>query len=135
MPGENPGLTIMWTILGFPLASVAVPIWLTSVDLLPTVMTAPPGEKALLCSLALDLKKKMVPINRGDGKNYILTTAVLNADNTGILQQLQPLEKSILSEADKYVHNWRKSGVKPQELSVFYKFVDSQVAAYYPAIK
>ncbi|MCX6226641.1 MAG: hypothetical protein NTV01_18155 [Bacteroidia bacterium] len=135
LPGETPGLTTMWTILGFPLSSVAIPVWLTPDNLLPTCLTAPPGEKALLCSFALDLKKRIVPITRSDGKSYLQTTAVINADNTGILQQLQPLEKTILAESDKYLRNWRKTGVKPQELAGFYKFVDGQVAAFYPSIK
>jgi len=134
LPGENPGLTIMWTILGFPLSSVAIPVWLTSDNLLPACLTSAPGENAMLCSMALELKKKMVPISRSDGKNYIQTTAVINADNTGILQQLQPLEKDILAEADKYLRNWRKSGINPRELTGFYRYVDSRIAAFYPSI-
>ncbi len=135
LPGENPGLTTMWTILGFPLSSVAIPVWLTPADLLPTVLTAPSGEKALLCSFALDLKKKMAPISRSDGKNYLQTTAVVNADHTGILQQLQPMEASISAEANKYLRNWRKTGVIQKELESFYKFVDNQIVMSYPAIK
>jgi len=135
LSGENPGLTTMWTILGFPLSSVAIPVWLTPDNLLPACLTAAPGEDAMLCSLALDLKKKMVPISRSDGKNYILTTAVINADNTGILQQLQPLEKEILAESGKYLRKWRKSGINPQELADFYRFVDNQVATFYPTVK
>lgn len=135
MPGEDPALTTMWAIVGFPLSSVAIPVWLTGDNLLPTVLTSPPGEKALLCSLALDLKKSMVPITRGNGKNYLQTTSVINADQTGILQQLEPLEDAILAESRKYLRNWRKSGIKSSELSAFCQFVDNRVSSFYPAIK
>jgi hypothetical protein len=135
LPAENPELTVMWTILGFPLSSVAIPVWLTRDNLLPSVLTSPPGENALLCSFALDLKKRMVPVTRSDGKYYLLTTAVVNSAHTGILQQLAPLEDAIKTESGKYLRNWRKSGIKPQELSAFYKYVDSQVTGYYPTLK
>jgi hypothetical protein len=135
LPGETPDLTTMWTILGFPLASVAIPVLLTKDNLLPAVLTAPPGEKAQLCNLALDLKKKMLPVVRGNGRNYIQTTSVMNADKTGILQQLQPLEEAIHTEAIRYLRNWRKNGIQPKEVSAFYKYADDQVMAYYPTIQ
>jgi hypothetical protein len=134
-PGESSSLTAMWTILGFPLASVAIPVWLTADNRLPEVLTAAPGEKALLCSLALELKKKMVPVTRGNGKNYIQTTAVINSDQTGIRQQLLPLEDEIRREALDYQRNWRKSGIRQKELADFYQFVDMRVTAFYPTLK
>jgi hypothetical protein len=135
LAGERPELTTMWSILGFPLSTVAIPVWLTRENLLPSILTAAPGEKSLLCSFGLDLKKRIVPVTRGNGKYYLQTTTVINSDKTGIYQQLQPLEESIREEAYKYLRTWRKSGINSQELDRFYKFVDNQVPAFYQSIQ
>jgi hypothetical protein len=133
-PEESPGLTTMWTILGFPLASVAIPVWLTPENRLPSILTAAPGEKAMLCSMALGLKKKMVPVTRGNGKYYIQTTSVINTDGTGILQRILPLEEEIRKEAENHLGTWRKTGINPFEMNEFYRYVDTRIARFYPAL-
>ncbi len=92
---EDPLNTMMWTILGFPLTSVALPVWITSDGSLPEVTTAKENFHAPICDAALSLKKNCFPITRGSGKKYIDFSKVLNQEETGILQLVRTIEKEI----------------------------------------
>lgn len=129
--GEKAGLTTMWTILGFPLSSVAIPVWLTPEGYLPSILTAPAGEKAPLTIMAHELKNRIVPVRRGNGKNYLQTTAVINAEGTGIRQQLEPLEERLLEQGKQALDNWRNRGIVPGDILAFYNKIDDEVKEFY----
>ncbi len=94
---ESPLNTVMWTILGFPLTSVAVPVWLTSDGSLPVVVKARKDYHAPICDASLQLKEKCFPISRGSGKKYIDISRVINVEQTGIMQMLGTLETEIFN--------------------------------------
>ena len=130
-PGEPADLTTMWTILGFQLCSVAVPVWVAAGKDLPAILQADYPGFAPLCNWALQLKDRCFPIKRGSGKYYLNWPAVLNREGTGIFQQLRPLENTILRQADKMLLGWRQHGFKKKEALQFYDQVNSEVTSFY----
>jgi len=131
---EDPKLTTMWTLLGFPLASVAVPTWsLSHVDL-PETVRAEKDKDAELCIKTLELKKKFFPVSRGAGEDYMNTTAAYNKEETGIVQQLAKTEDKILELSQKNLAKWRKNGVSKSEMKAFYQEVDQLIKDNYQAL-
>lgn len=131
-PGESAEFTTMWAMLGFPLASVPVPVWLTPSGSLPEVVTANGKENAEVCDLALELKKVMVPSQRGSTRYYINTTKVYNVEGTGITQMLAPWHRMIYSRTWQQVEEWRQAGkLEQSEVDEFYKASDAWVRQVY----
>ena len=128
---EDPKLTTMWTLLGFPLASVAVPtLSLKNIDL-PETVRAEEDKNAELCIKTLELKKKFFPVSRGAGEDYMNTTAAYNKEETGIVQQLEKTENLILELSQKNLNKWRKNGLNKNELKEFYKEIDELIKTNY----
>jgi hypothetical protein len=106
---ESPLLMTMWTVLGFPLCSVAYPVWLNDEHQLPALLMADGAGNAPLCDNALRLKDRCFPVKRGHGEDYLNLTALFNSQNNGIMQQLAPLEVEIFTETNSRLKSWRTS--------------------------
>lgn len=125
--GEDPSLCTMWSIVGFPLTSVIIPVWITSDGSLPKALTADESGNAPICEFALDLKDRIFPV-QNDAKNYIKLSGLMNKENTGLRQKLIPFEQKILSAANEKMEKWRKRGSMNNEEAVqFYKWIDEQI--------
>jgi len=131
--GENPENTMMWTVLGFPLTSVCIPVWLNSDMKLPQILTFQKDiNDAPLCHYALELKKDVYCYRWGlNKKYYINVNALLNADQKGYMQVLPSLEDRIFKEAYIKKEQWEKNGLKPKELNEFYQWIDQTVTEFY----
>ena len=133
-PGQNPALTVMWTDLGWPLASVTIPVFLSKENVLPTVLRYDKKlNDAPLCHMALALKSRCFSYRTGvDSKYYIDVNALLNADKTGILQVLKPLDDKLLAEGQQAMDRWEKTGnVDAGALEKLYRQIDRQVQDFY----
>lgn len=128
---ENPALTTMWTILGFPLCSVAIPVWIAGGASLPDILIARGADAAPLCDLSLQLKKYCFPITRGNGSSYLNLSALINQQQSGILQKLQPLESLILTETRHNLELWRKEGEASAKIQKFYDWLDEKIRSEY----
>ncbi|MCX8010170.1 MAG: hypothetical protein N3A61_03380, partial [Ignavibacteria bacterium] len=124
---ESPSLTTMWAILGFPLSSVIIPVWLSDEGTLPKILQADETGNAPLCDLALKLKSKLFPVQNDARENYLKLSALMNKKNTGVRQKLIPIERKILNESIEYLNRWRKNGLNSEELIKFYNWIDSFV--------
>lgn len=131
--GENAENTVMWTVLGFPLTSITIPVWLHTNMQLPKVLTYDEAIKdAPLCHYALELKKEVYAYNWGtSSRNYININTLLNADKTGFMQVLPELENKIFSYASNKKEAWAKEGLKVKELNEFYRWIDETVVRFY----
>ncbi len=130
--GESPELTTVWTILGFQLCSVAVPTWVSGGNNLPDFLIADSSGNAPLCEKALTLKEKCFPIKRGSGYKYLNAAAVVNKEETGIMQLLRPVEDQILVRSNEKLEKWRKAGeVDDDEVKEFYKWLENHVSEKY----
>lgn len=122
----------MWTVLGFPLTSVAVPVWIEGGDNLPGILTAEPGENAELAERSLRLKEKAFPVIKGSGENYIKINELFNSSGTGITQKLIPLENKIFSETAEKLKEWKKSGsLNKNEILNYYYYVNETISNFY----
>lgn len=131
-PGEPVDFTTMWAMVGFPLASVPVPVWLTSSGSLPEIVRADGRQNAEICDLALEMKKVMVPSRRGSTRYYINTTKVFNAQGSGVTQKLLPVHREIYRKAIENMEAWRASGRLNQvEVDKFYRWTDEYVRKSY----
>lgn len=125
--GESESLTTMWSILGFPLTSVIIPVWLLEDGTLPKILQADETGNAPLCDLALRLKDKVFPIQNDASDNYLNLSALMNKKNTGIRQKLIPIEEQVLAKAKKDLSTWRKNGINQTEVKDFYNWIDTEV--------
>ncbi len=120
--GENPELTVLWTILGYPPTGVAVPLWVK--DNLPAMMSYNEELKAApLSAASLKLAdEKVFHFKQGGGtKHYLHWENLYNLKGTGIMQQLMPLEEKIYQEALPMQQQWYQKGkVDKKELDALY---------------
>ncbi len=129
--GENPQLTTYWCVLGLPIASVAVPVWITGDSGLPAVLTAPGIQNAPLSDYALKLRDLCFPIKRGSGLNYLNLAAVINRNNNGILQEIQAVERRIMKTARGKLRQWREKGLNKKDIQEFYQWMNSTIISEY----
>jgi len=125
--GEPSSLTTMWTILGFPLSSIVIPVWLLDDGTMPKVLQADETGNAPLCELALKLKDKVFPIQNDASENYLNLAALMNKENTGVRQKLIPIEEQVLAKAKSHLNKWREDGINLHELKDFYLWIDTTV--------
>ena len=120
--GENPELTVLWTILGYPPTGVAVPLWVK--DNLPAMMKYDEALKAApLSAASLKLAdEKVFHFKQGGGtKHYLHWENLHNLQGTGIMQRLMPLEEKIYQEALPMQQQWYQKGkVDKKELDALY---------------
>jgi len=129
---ESPTQTILWTILGSPLTTVAIPVWITSTQDLPKILTSDKTGYAKLNKWSQLLKKQLFPIERGEGNDYINLSALITKDKKGILQTILPIEKQILNQANTNLIKWRsQSTINDKEIIGFYNWVDKFVTQSY----
>ncbi len=129
--GESPDLTTMWTVLGWPLASVTIPVWVCGGDQLPAVLTAGPGENSLLCDWSLQLKQRCFPIKPGYGERYLLLNKLINQEGNGILQKVKAFEQVILNDAENQLDRWREEGITKSGIQVLYSKLNQNVKDEY----
>ncbi len=132
--GENSLLTTMWSKIGFPLSAVAIPVWITDAGKLPEIVTAKGGENAKVCDLALELKNIMIPSTRGSTRHYINATKAFNSNNTGITQQLKPINREIYIKTIEKLEKWRQYEINENEITELYKMFDTEIPAFYNEI-
>jgi hypothetical protein len=131
-PDEAPEFTTMWAIVGFPLSSLPVPVWLTQKGSLPELVKAGGRDNSELSDLSLVLKNRMVPAQRSEMKYYINTTKVANAQGSGITQKLKPVSDEIIRNANEKLAQWRKSRKMNQgEVEAFYNWTDAYIRKGY----
>jgi hypothetical protein len=128
---ESPSLTTIWTVLGFPLCSVAVPAWVKGGKELPSVLLADSSGNSPLCSMALKLKEKVFSLTEGYSTRYINLASIINKEKDGIMQKIQPLENSIINDAEQELKRWREKGINEKEIQEFYKRADVQIKSFY----
>jgi len=131
--GESPAYTTMWTILGSPLASVAIPVWLSKKTHLPKIVAYDDAiNDSPLCYLALKLKKRCFPYEWGTSSKYYMDiNAVINADQTGTIQVLKVLEDKVFELSNDMLNKWRDNQIDYTEMQNFYSSLDVKIPNFY----
>ncbi len=130
-PHEPTALTTMWTILGSPLTSVAIPVWIGEQGNCPNILLPDASGNAPLCEWSLNLKKQLFPVEKGEGNDYLNLSALLNKENKGILQKNLVVEKEIISRTETELNKWRSNGIDEKEMSDLYRWINKYVSEYF----
>lgn len=122
---------MMWTILGFPLTSVAVPVWISAGEKLPECVAMDDSLRAPLCEAALRFKEECFPITYDRGTNYINMSAVMNQQKNGYMQLLQPVENEIFEMTYRLIESIEKGKKSVKDIQDFYKWIDHYLSGAY----
>ena len=130
--GEDPANAMMWTLAGFPLTTVAIPLWISAGKEMPAVVSMKENMHSPLCDAGMTLKSQLFPIKRGSGPKYMNVAMLLNRENTGILQKLAPVENEIFSKTARLVATMPPKGKQQKEMIIeHYKWLDGYIAQSY----
>lgn len=125
--GDQPSSSTMWAIIGWPLASVAYPVWLNPDQMLPEILTASEGATAPVCDISLELKKRCFPAEYESGPDYLDINRIFNDNGTGYLQWMLPLEEEILNLSAKEMIEWDGRMPSTRQAEQLYKDIDKLI--------
>jgi hypothetical protein len=94
-PGEDPRNATLWVILGEPVCSVAIPLWVAAGET-PAELRA--GARAPIYQEALRLQERLRPLAGRDRSEYLDLGKLDNRAGTGWLPGTLKLEREILEE-------------------------------------
>ncbi len=110
--GNPDSISTFWVILGEPLTSIAVPVW---VEAKSSPVQLWRGETAPICKESLRIKKIVHPFSEGSKKNYMNVTRLDNEEGTGFLPVILKTENKIFKRTAEFL----KKKHSPDELSEF----------------
>ena len=119
-PGENAALTTMWTVLGYPPVAVALPLFVNAPLPQGVVKNGATGRSAY-CDLALEAKKSVFPMERGNGKKYFNFNVLYNDQGTGWMQKMEKAEQQLQDAFEPLMQQFRQQG----------RLVESDLMDYY----
>lgn len=128
-PGEAPSHTISWTNIGWPCGSVAIPLMIEEDVPLPAIVQRGEDSKAWLCSKSIEEKLKVFNQKRGNVRDYIDLSKLVNARGTGIVQRSIALEREVFKHAKPALQRVRKGKDGARALREYYQWVDEYVPA------
>ena len=132
-PDESPMNTVSWTIMGWPLTTVAMPLVLLPSGKLPAVVTDDGTGHSWLCEKGLELKSRAFSLKRGNTTSYCNLAVLFNKQGTGFLQRILPIEEEVIRKGDDALSELRNNkGV--QALEAYYSWVDAFITERYESI-
>jgi len=130
-PGEPADMATIWTIIGFPNTCVAMPVWVRGGANLPKMLLRDANGNSPLNRMALTLADECFPIKRSGGVRYLQISKLFNLENTGYVQRIEVLERSLFKATDAKMDLWRKSTPSVNEITSYYAWLDDLVAKTY----
>jgi hypothetical protein len=100
--GEDPLRATLWVILGEPLCSIAVPVWVAAGETPPELRQ---GDDAPIVLQALRLDRTLRPLSGGAREEYVDLTRLDNSQGTGWLPRTLAEERSIIEETQKFLQS------------------------------
>ncbi|HPS17182.1 MAG TPA: T9SS type A sorting domain-containing protein [Bacteroidales bacterium] len=110
LPSEKPVLTTMWTILGQPASTVALPYWPVGY----TPAEADGSTTSALCDKANEIRTTLFDYSSND--NYIDTYKLRDSVGGGLWHCIFPLEDNIFSETENFLDSLRLLSSLPVNL-------------------
>lgn len=130
--GENPALTVMWTVLGYPPVGIAIPLFEKNGKNQPAFMIkSEHSDNSELCDLTLQLKEKVFSLTRGSGLHYFNASLLFNDKQTGYSQIISQTEDSVFLNFNKQMDKWREKEIDVEELNLFYKEIYTEIKKLY----
>lgn len=112
--GEDPSFTTMWTVIGYPPVTPAVPVWVSGSETkLPQTVSLKDGRCAL-CDAASHIRDKIYSYHRGLGTELYFNWELLyNKHGTGYMQRNESLEDSLFDNVYSRIDKWRDNPSVP----------------------
>lgn len=133
--GENPELTTMWTVLGYPPTGVAMPVWLKGADkVLPKLLARDDIQKVSpLGNWSILLAENVYAYKQGMGSNrYMNWEKLFNADKNGYMQLLAPVEEEVFKRTQPLLKEWYKKGsIDTKAMQALYNDLDTFIGTKY----
>ena len=117
-PGEDASFTTMWTVIGYPPVTPAVPVWLKGAEKkLPKALTLDENKHVPLCDASNVLREKIYSYHRGTNtENYFHWELLFNRSGNGYMQQTERLEEELFDRSYSAIETWRAESVIPEKL-------------------
>lgn len=133
-PGESPLNTVSWTIMGWPLTTIAMPLTLLPSGKLPALVTDDGSGHSRLNEMGLELKSRVFGLKKGNNTSYYGNLApLINQQGTGILQQLLPLEAKVMHQGEEAVAALR-TNKDAKAMEAYYDWVDDYLTEQYKSM-
>jgi len=116
-PDENPSLTTFWAIIGNPIFSVAVPIWVIAESTAPEIDGQ---EFTPICTAAHNLY--LANYVTGDKGKFLLNPEML----PDIWAVNYPAEDRIFDQTDMIMTRWRQDYPTAQQVAAFHRSMASE---------
>ena len=110
-PDEHASFTTMWTVIGYPPVTPAVPVWVSGAEKnLPRLLTVEKGTRHCpLCDAADTLRCNVYSYRRGmNTENYFNCELLFNRNGNGYMQQAEELETRMFDTLYGRIEGWRK---------------------------
>lgn len=129
--GEDPSLATIWTVLGFPLTTPVLPIWVKYAAEIPAQMFAGKNHPSTLNAASLHLKDRCFPMKALEGRGYVDLARVINMQGTGTLQRLKEVNRTTVAQGRHLLESMRSGTVPASELRAAYLGMLKNIAGYY----
>ena len=130
-PDEDAALTTLWTVLGSPLTTPVVPVWVKYAEAIPSIWVSSGDEPAPVNDASLKLKARCFPLKTSEGKYYLDLAKVMNRQGTGTVQRLRDTDGKILRLGHEAVESYRKKMPSVSDVRVLYAGMEKLVLAYF----
>lgn len=135
--GENPDLTTMWTIIGYPAAAVCVPVWVKGGEEgIPAMLAADETRHSKMSAHAETLFKRVYTFDLDNEKKnrnkYFNWELLYNLKGDGIMQKVISKEAEILPKYKRLLDGWRRlDSVDVNQLMKLNAETDADLEAFY----
>lgn len=113
---EKAYLATMWILLGQPICSVAIPLWVPA-ESVPEICSG--SATSVLNDFSRTLVSFLYPDQRGHMSQYLNVSRLLNYGGEGVLKMLFKIENHVFLKTAEKLETWEKQRPSPQELRDF----------------
>ena len=135
-PGEDPAKTVMWTSLGYPATSPAIPLLVGKTDILPDyVKRFDKSGHSRISDYSNDLKYKYVfPDKTSNGKRYVhVDVVVKGTEGRPSLKECAGVAETVINQSfGKIYSQWLDNTISD---SAFYAAYQAQLPDYFTAYR
>lgn len=134
--GDEPAdLTTMWTIIGYPPTTPAIPVWVAcGADGISSLLTSNKEGLSTIAHKGYILKKSVYSFELEASKKdiYFNWELLYNLEGTGYMQKVQAIEHNVLNSYKKALEEWRRAGaVNKKELKKINQECDAYIEQRY----
>jgi hypothetical protein len=129
--GEDPSLTTLWTVLGSPLTTPVLPIWVKYAEEVPAPLYAVKDRPSALNDASLHLKSRCFPLKVAEGKSYLDFAKVMNRQGTGTIQKARSIDREVMQEGEALLAAMRSRKATGSDIHRFYLNAMKGIVEYY----